>query len=481
MDHDIDVIEEKPGEGQEHEEISQAELRKRIFNIVWPVTMDSILQMLVSFVTTGLVGRLGDLAVSAVGMSSRVTQLPWALFIGISTGTTVLVARAIGAEDKEGARRTAVQAIIISLVIIFILLVVMFVAAEPILRMLNAEGDMLASSMSYLSIALLGLPMMATMQIIGGVARGMGDTRTPMLVSFAVNIINAILGWVMIYGAFGLPEMGINGAALAMVISQTVGAGLAIMYIASKTLSIGLRLGDFKNLSWKESYRILRIGIPSSAESLFWQLASMFMMSLIMTFGTVPMAAHQLGLAAEGVSYMPSNGFGVAATTLIGHSLGAGNPALGRRYFREIVKWGCLLSGSTSLLLFFGGEFLLGLLTDQYEVIVLGAKYLWLMSFTQVPLLLSGIIGGTLRSAGDVRAPMYISAIGMWGIRIPLSYVFGATVTLSLPFINSVWGPFGLEMGIVGVWTAMNCDVITRFVLSCWRYRQLRWDSVKAI
>lgn len=470
MDQDLKTVNPEVKEGVEEEELSLSQLRRRIFDIVWPVTMDSVLQMAVNFVTTGLVGRLGDVAVSAVGLSSRVTQIPWALFIGISTGTTVLVARAVGAKDRDGARHTAVQAIIVSLILILVLLAVMFQIAEPILKLLNAEGELLDISMSYLSIALISLPMVAMMQIVGGVARGMGDTRTPMLVSFAVNVSNALLGWVLIYGQFGFPAMGINGAATAMLVSQSIGAVLATLYIANSKWSIGLRLKDFQRPSWHEAKRILGIGIPSSAESLFWQLASMFMMSLIMTFGTVPMAAHQLGLQAEGISYMPSNGFGVAATTLIGHSLGALNPKLGKRFFKEIVFWGIIVSGLASLLLLFGGEMLMSILTDQQEVIELGAKYLFLMSFTQVPLLMSGIIGGTLRSAGDVRAPMYISAIGMWGIRIPFSYILGDSL-----------GPIGFHMGIIGVWLAMDMDVVARFFIAWWRYRKLDWENVKAL
>ena len=453
------------------EDISQAELRKRIFNLIWPVTTDSILQMLVTFVSSGLVGRLGSLVTSVVGLSSRITQFAWALFLGIATGTTVLVAREVGAKDPKGARHTAVQAIMVSIPIVAVLTVAMFIFAEPILKLLNAEGELLTMAMEFLSIAMFTMPFLATCQVVGGVARGMGDTKTPMMISFVVNIINAILGWAMIYGQLGLPAFGVNGAAWAQLISQAVGAMLAIFYISSSKLSIGLRLSDFRNFSFPEAKRILRIGIPSSAESVFWQMATMFMMGLIVTFGTVPLAAHQLGLQAESISYMPANGFGVAATTLIGHSLGALNPDLGKRYFKEIMRWGILVSSFASLILLFGGNWLLGLLTNEQEVIELGAHYLFLMGFTQVPALVTGVIGGTLRSAGDVRAPMYISAVGMWIFRIPLSFYIGASL-----------GPLGgMHWGIHGVWWAMMVDLFVRLALAIWRYSRLRWDIIKAV
>ncbi|MCL2498383.1 MAG: MATE family efflux transporter [Symbiobacteriaceae bacterium] len=448
------------------EEISQSELRRRILTIVWPVTADSVLQLLVSFVSTGLVGRLGDLAMSAVSLSSRITQFAWAIFGGVSTATTVLVARAIGAKDKEAARNTAVQALIVSVGLIAFMTVALFSLARPILLMLNATGELLSLSMGYLSIALFTLPLVAIMQVIGGVARGMGDTRTPMLISFCVNVINAISGWILIYGNLGFPAYGINGAAMAAVISQSIGASLALIYISSSR-GIGLRPKDFLTFSRQEAVRILRIGIPASTEMVFWQMATMLMMGLMVTFGTVSLAAHNLGLQAEGISYMPGAGFGVAATTLIGHSLGAQNPQLARRYFREILTWGITLSSFTSLLLLFGNIQLMSVLTDQRNVIELGAYYLWLMSFTQVPSLVTGIISGTLRSSGDVQAPMIIAAVGMWGLRIPLSFILGAE--------------WGMNLGVHGVWYAMTIDLFVRLALAIWRYRKLSWDTVRVL
>ncbi|MCL2547594.1 MAG: MATE family efflux transporter, partial [Symbiobacteriaceae bacterium] len=308
-EHNLDEVMSQP------EDISLKELRKRIFAIVWPVTTEMILQLTVTFVSTGLVGRLGDLATSAVSLSMRITQFAWALFMGIATATTVLVARAVGAKDKEGARHTAVQAIIVSLLLIAIMVALAFPLAEPILRALNAEGELLAMSLSYLSIALFTLPLVAIIQVINGVARGMGDTRTPMMISFIVNVVNAAVGYVLIYGRLGFPMLGVNGAAVSSVISQGIGALLALIYISS-SWSISLRPKDFTSPSLSEAMRVLRVGIPASAESVFWQMATMVMMGLIVTFGTVSLAAHNLGLQAESISYMPGAGFGIAATTL---------------------------------------------------------------------------------------------------------------------------------------------------------------------
>ena len=429
----------------------------------------------VGLVASGLVGRLADpaLAISVVGLSQRITQFAWALFSGLSTAVTVLVARAVGARDDEGARYTAVNAISLVLILALSLMLIAFPLAEPILRLLNAEGELLKATLAYLSIALFALPLLATMQVVAGVARGLGDTRTPMMISFVVNLINAAVGWTLVYGRFGFPAMGVNGAAVAVVISQGVGALLALVYISSKR-GISLRLRNFQSSSRSEAARILRVGLPASAEMLFWQVATMIMMGLMVTFGEISVSAHQLGLQIEGISYMPGAGFGIAAATLLGHSFGAGKPGLAKRYFWRIATWGIGVSFFTSLMMFLFNAQLMSIFTNSREIIELGAFYLWLMSFTQIPYLLSSVIGGALRSSGDARSPMYIAGIGMWGVRIPLSFIMGASVAIAN--LN-----FGLNLGVKGVWYAMTIDTFFRLALFLWRYTSIRWDKVNKI
>ena len=216
-------------------------------------------------------------------------------------------------------------------------------------------------------------------------------------------------------------------------------------------------------LNFSEIKRIFRIGLPSSAGDLFWQIASIVMTSVIVTFGTVALAAHNLGLQAEGISYMPAAGLSLAATAFVGQSLGAKNLNLARRYIQEIFFWGMMFFIFASFLLMFGGKWIMSLLTNDIEVINLGAKYLFLMGIAQIPLEMAGVINGVLRGAGDTKWVMYIQAIGMWLFRIPLSYILGIT----------------MGFGIMGVWWAMTIDLFVRFFLVAWRYNQGKWKTME--
>lgn len=238
---------------------------------------------------------------------------------------------------------------------------------------------------------------------------------------------------------------------------------MALYVIFSPLSGLQLRNEDVRSLFLPDVKRILRIGVPSSAGDLFWQVASIVMTSVIVTFGTVALAAHNLGMQAEGISYMPAAGLGIAATAFVSQSLGAKSLNLARRYIREIFILSMAFFIFASFLLIFGGTWIMSILTNDKEVISLGAKYLLLMGFAQIPLEMGGVINGVLRGAGDTKWVMYIQAIGMWLLRIPLSYLLGIR--------------FGF--GIMGVWWAMTIDLFVRFFLVVWRYRLGKWKTMQ--
>lgn len=443
-------------------DVPQSEIRKRILGMVWPATIENVLQMLVGIVATGMVGKISAEAVAAVGLSTRITQIIWGIFSAIGTGATVLIARSFGANDRQAAKRTAEQAMLLAIGLVSVMTLVIWTRARFWLVLLfNPEGELLQNAYVFLRLAVWGMPFMGVMQVVGAIMRGAGNTKTPMQIAFIVNVINVIANYVLIYGIFGSPALGMQGAAIAMIISQLVGAILALYAITRPLASVQLNLRQRIATDTREMGRILGVGIPAAFEHLFWQVATIIMMGLIVTFGTNALAAHQLGLNAESLSYMPSAGFGIAATAFVGQSLGAGRLDLARRYVKEINKWGIALTVITGGMLLVIPAQIMSLLTNDAEVIHLGSIYLRLMGSVQIPQLISGILNGAMRGGGDTKAPMYIGGIGLWGIRIPFSFIFSQYFNL----------------GIIGVWLAMTLDLSVRFVLTFLRYRSGKWKN----
>ncbi|HHX28320.1 MAG TPA: MATE family efflux transporter [Firmicutes bacterium] len=413
----------------------------------------------VGLVNTGMVGHLSATAISAVGLTNRATMVAWALFQAVSTGTTVLVAQSVGSGRRDRARAVASQALLFGTSSVMALALVFAILGSKVLSIFRPEASLLATATGYLRIVVLGMPAVGIMTASGATMRGAGNTRTPMLIAVFVNLVNLAGNSVLIYGKLGFPAMGITGSAISTVTAQWIGAALALMATMGRNSPLGVAWRGPWRFSRRELGQMLEIGLPATGESLFWQAAALILTLFITGFGTEALAAHQLGVQAESLSYMPTAGFGIAATALVGQAIGAGNPRLARRVTRELGMLVALITAFTTGLLLFLPKQILGLLTNDSHVVALGAIYLRLMGTAQIPQQLSGVFTGALRGSGDTRTPMYIAAIGLWGVRLPLAYILA----------------FPLNMGIAGIWTGMTLDLFVRFTLTAIRYRRIPW------
>ena len=428
---------------------TQRQMRQGIFRMVWPATMESVLQFTVGIVATAMVGRLGATSIGAVGLSQRLLQTVWALSQAVTVGATVLVAQAYGAGRQDAAEKAARQSLLVAL--IGILAFTAFVLAAPtrLLGLFHPDADVLGVAVGYLRLVAWGMPFTMLTLVIGSVMRGTGDTRTPLVIAILVNIVNVVGNYLLIFGHLGFPALGVRGSAAATLIAQ----GTGIVVAAYLLFTPGPRFGVRPFASWRpdlaEFRRILRIGVPAAAESLAWQFAAILLTILIVSFGTVALAAHTLGLQAEGLSYMPAAGFAIASTTLVGQSLGAGNSKLARRYTAEIARWAVYMTLVTAAVLVFFPAAVMGVLTNDRAVVALGARYLMLMGLAQLPQQVGGVLNGVLRGSGDTRSPMLIAFAGLWLVRLPLAFLLGRH--------------FGL--GVTGVWVAMTFDLFVRYVL----------------
>lgn len=435
-------------------------LRRNIFALVWPVTVESVLQLLVSLVNTAMVGRLGAALILAVSLSGRVGMIVWALFAAVGTGALVLMAQAVGAGDQREVREVARQALALAAPLIAVVSVLTFFCAPAALRLFGARPEVIEPGTVYLRLLVFSMPFQAVTVVVSALLRGTGDTRTPMLIALIINVVNAILNWLLIFGNLGAPALGYRGSACATISAQAVGAVLALRCITAPDGPFGLRLRERIRPNARMMRRILAIGLPTTAEQFFWHLGQVALINLVNSFGTVAGAAHQLGLQAEGLSSGPTAGFAIAATAFVGQSLGSRNPRLARRYVREMLIWISLLTALTAGLMLCFPRPILSALTNDRAVINLGALYLIPMALAQLPQQVCGVYSGALRGSGDTRTPMFVSALGIWLVRLPLAYLFSRF----------------FRLGIVGVWWAMASDITVRWAVTWWRYRRVNWQ-----
>jgi len=431
-------------------------VRKKILTMILPITVESILQMTAGFVSMAMIGRIDAIAISALGISLRITQIIWALFRGVTTGASVFVAQAYGANNLKKLREVIQQTLLSSIILVLFLQQIVYWKAETILSIFNPEPILMENAVIYLRTVSWGLPFLAIMLVVAGVSQGMGNAKTPMKIALIMNFINVIFSFILIFGNLGLPALGLKGAAISTVLAQIISAGIGLYVLFNKDGVLGsLYNKNFFKINIKQVLAIYRVGTPTALESIFWQLSAIILTRVILSFGQVAMAAYQLGLQAESISYMPAAGFGIAATAFIGQALGAKDKELGKSYFKELIKGTLLITAfCASLLIFFPGV-VMRLLTDDNDVIKLGSVYLVLMGLVQIPQNLSGVLNGALRGAGFTRVPMIVAGTGLWVIRIPLALIL----------------TYYFKFDVVAIWVVMGVDLIFRFILSLILYK----------
>ena len=431
-------------------------INKKIASMLLPITLENLLQMVAGIVTMGMIGRIDALSISAVGISMRITQIIWALFRGITIGATVFVAQYYGAGKMDKVKNVVKQTLLSSVIVVAVLQLIIFTQAPRLLMVFNPQPELLALATQYIRIVSLGLPFLAVMLVIGGVLQGMGNARTPMFITMTMNIVNLIVGYTVIFGKLGLSPMGVRGAAVATVVSQAVAAslGLYIMFRRGGVLG-GCFNKEFLKLDKKQIASVYRIGLPSSMESIFWQLAAIILTRAILTFGETSFAAYQLGLQAESISYMPAMGFGVVATALIGQALGAKDKDLGRVYLKQILKGTAMITTVSTIVLVFFPKPIMSLLTNDPQIIAISAVYLIAMGLVQFPQNITGVLAGAMRGAGYTKVTMMVAGVGLWGVRVPL--------TLLATYV--------FKLSIVSIWAIISIDLIFRFIVCYFYYK----------
>ncbi len=456
------VAKQKEKRRSELARLSQENLLKAVLLLAWPVIVEMALQSTVGIADVAMVGRLSPAAIAAVGLSNQVYMLALTVFAAIRTGTTVLVARMVGAEDMAGANKAARQSLLLSLFIAFFLAAfgILFPAAG--LRMLGASSDVIAVGIGYMRWKAISVIFAILVMTSTGILRGCGDTLTSMYANTTINLLNIVLNWVFIFGNLGMPAMGAAGAGFATMLARAAGAVIMLRVLLNGRASVRIKLRDSNKIDWPIMQRVLNIGIPAALEEVMLRGAQIFFTMIVTGLGTYMYAAHQIALRAESLAFMPGFGFAVAATTLVGQNLGAGQPGVARKAGFMTIYLCIALMSTVGLFLYIFAVPVVGFFTQEPEVIAAGARVLRIMAFAQPFMAIARVGAGALRGAGDTKYVMWGTGISIWAARLGLAFIF-----------VKVFG-----WGLVGAWIGMTADHVARAAFFGIRYYLGKWQHI---
>lgn len=422
----------------------------------WPLFAGNLLQAFYNVVDSIWVGHfVGANGLGAVSVSFPVIFALIALVVGLTMATTTLVAQFKGAGRHDMVRKVNGNSVLLLVYLGTLTTVVGLSVSGPLLRLINTPADIFPMAHQYLTVFLLGLPLMFIYNAVSAILRGLGDSRTPLRFLFYATVINVILDPVLIIGIGPIPALGVGGAALATVIAQGVATVIGVRYL--------VRIGLLKVDSWRIDRELtrttFRIGIPAGVQQSLVSLSIVAVSSLINRYGADVVAGFGAANRIEQFAFLPAMSVGLAVSALVGQNLGAGRD----ERVGQIVWWSSALSTGITfavmLVVLALPEVLLRLFTSDPAVLQHGGEYLRIMAFSYIPMALMFTIGGVMRGAGDTAANMWITLGSLWLVRVPLAW-----------YLSS-----GLGLGIRGVWWAMLASPIAGSILNYLYYRTGRW------
>lgn len=435
-------------------------LRRAILDLAWPIIVANLLQVLTTTVDLIMVGRLGVAEIAAVGIGGNLVFFTFTVMIGITAGTVALVARAVGARDAARADHFLFQSLVTGALLSIPIVGVGVGLASTIVAPFSPTAEVRDLAADYVSTVFLAVPFLFVIFISNAGLRAAGDTKTPLVIGAIENVVNFGINYTLIFGSFGFPALGVRGAAIGTSISYFVGAVLFLGLFADRRLRLGIRRE--RPVANPESMRrILRIGLPAAAEQFAFQMGLLVWIVMVVSFGEDAVAAHQIGLRVQSFAFMPGLGLSVAASALVGQSLGADRPDRADRSAREATKMSLLIMGAIAALNFAFAPWIALGFAEPGEAVDLTVLFIRLHA-TSIPAVgLFFTLSGSLRGAGDTRWPMYASLAGTYAVRLPLSGLLG----------------YALGLGIFGVWVALPIEYYLRSVIVVQRFGTGSWKA----
>ena len=429
-----------------------------IFAFALPMLIGNIFQQLYNTVDSIIVGNtLGKAALAAVGASFPLIFLLVSLIIGLTMGSTVLIAQFYGARRLDQVKKAIDTTYIFLFVAALVCTLLGLVSSKPLLKLLKTPAEIFPLAQTYLQIIIAGLIFTFGFNTISAVLRGLGNSKTPLYFLILSTLLNIVLDLVFIL-SFG---WGVAGAAWATVIAQAVSFLLSQIYLARR---FELFRFDLKKITFDRTIFLttLKIGLPTGIQQMLVATGMMALSRIVNNFGTTAVAAYTAAGRIDSFASMPAMNLSAALSAFVGQNLGAGKPERVKRgYLSALAMAGVIALATTITVALFGRE-LIALFNTDPEVITIGASYLIIVGSFYPIFAWMFITNGVLRGAGDTLIPMFFSVFSLWLIRVPVSSLLAQRM-----------GTNGIWWGIPIAWTIGALLGFGYFLSGRWKRRSI--------
>ncbi|MBT8237182.1 MAG: MATE family efflux transporter [Croceitalea sp.] len=441
-------------------EFTSGSIRKAIFMLSIPMILEMLMESIFALVDIAWVSQVSVNAVATIGLTESVITLIYAVAIGLSMAATAVVARRVGEKDIEGARKTAVQAIFLGILVSLLVGVFGFLFAKEILGLMGAEQDLIQEGYGYTQWLIGGNITIMLLFLINAIFRGAGDASIAMWTLVLSNGLNIILDPFFIFGWGPFPEYGVMGAAIA----TNIGRGTAVLFqlgilffgwskIKILIKDLVLNIGVMINL--------IRVSLGGIAQFLIGTSSWVFLMRIMSEFGSEVLAGYTIAIRVMMFTLMPAWGMSNAAATLVGQNLGANEPERAETSVWKTSKYNALFMGLVSLIYLFFATEIIGWFNTSETVIINGALCLQIIAAGYIFYAYGMVVTQAFNGSGDTQTPTKVNFISFWLFQLPLAYLLAIV----------------LDWGAVGVFIAITAAELLLAVLSIYWFKKGKWKS----
>lgn len=439
---------------------------RRLFGLALPIMGLNVLNVLALAVDTAMLGRIdrAEAALTGLGFATQLAFLLMVAMWGLTVGTVAFVSRAHGAEDAARVNHILNQSTMLTLGLGLLVATVGNGVAAPLLTLLGAEGEAQTAGLAYLRTMLVGSVFTYINILYAAVLRGVGNTKLPFFVALGSNALNVVLNYGLILGHWGLPALGIQGAAIGTVLSQAT---------AAFTLSILLNRGIVPHLSAPLKLHkidvplakdLVRIGLPASLDILVLNASFLSIVGMLARVDQLAVAAHGIGLRIQALAFVPGLGVSQATSAMVGQALGGGDVAEAKRVLRASVLLTTGIMTVLAAVTFAAAPWIVAIfdIAQGTSLSEFSVTWIRLLGICMPAVGTYIAFAGLFQGAGETRTTLRINAWSTLVFQIPASAVLG----------------FVLSMGAPGIWLAFPLGFVLKAALALRAYRQGTWAKV---
>lgn len=454
-------------ERQKEIKIEDYTMKKMVWMSV-PIFIELFLQLLVGNVDQIMISHHSQNAVAAIGNANQIMGILIIFLNVMGSGTTVVLARFLGADNKKKIAETCVSSVFMLILLGLLASIILVGLHRPVFLLMKIPQDILEDACSYMFIIGFCVVVQAVYIGFGAMLRAYGMNKEITVISFIMNILNIVGNGILIYGLFGLPALGIKGVAISTNISKCIGLVLIILTFIKKT-GIKLSLSYLRPLPLDTIGKILAVAIPSGAEGISYNMSQMIVLGVVNTIGTavgtyVITTKVYLGMAAN-VAYIYSVAIAAAMQVVVGYLVGAKRKDLVAKKVWAVQLVATVVSVGVSIVLYFYSDLFFGMFTKDERILQLAHQVLLVEIILEIGRSINIVMVKALIATGDVKFPVICGIICQWIVAALFSYILGIVC----------------DLGLVGVWIALAMDECVRGFIYLIRFRRAKWMQMKTL